>query len=89
MFFDILGLYLVSYARSLGSALNWAAGAAGLWLSREGVVGGTSRGTSPSSLRQALLALLAPTACNVVVGVLLNVLSPISWYSDAKLAFGE
>lgn len=77
---------MVTYGRSVGSALNWAAGATGLWLSRGAVFVGQSRGAA--AVQQALVALFAPAASAVVVGVVLNAVSPISWYSDARLAFG-
>jgi hypothetical protein len=84
VFFDVLGLFLVAYNASLGVQVNWAASAVGVLsyvlLSRccVGQTGG---------VLQALASFFAPLLAAVSVGVVMNGMSALSWYSESRLCF--
>ena len=90
VYFDVLGLFLVGYSRTVGEAINLAAACAGLvvWahamptLSLKQLIQRLC-----SDLAQGVWALLSPALVGAGVGVVVNLSSPLAWYSNTWLCF--
>ena len=102
VFFDVLGQILIAYPSWLGTRINLAASLLGLAAAssslcgaggrtgeggRGGGEGGGDRGGGLTHVVVVVVSLLGPLLGGGLVGIVMNVLSPLAWYSDLRLCF--